>query len=85
MKKDDLEFVTRLGSKSQIVLRKEIRESLGLKPGSMVRLRKQGKIIEIKILKGDEIMADVEKIAKMVGKKIPKGLTSVDIIRKERE
>lgn len=33
----------------------------------------------------DVIIAEVERIAKMVGKKMPKGKTSVDLIREERD
>ena len=85
MAEDTLEFVTRLGPKSQIVLRKDIREALGLKPGSMVRLRKMDHRVELKAVTKEEMIAEVERIAEMVSKKIPRGRTSVDIIREQRD
>lgn len=33
----------------------------------------------------EAMIAEVERIAKMVSKKIPKGRTSVDIIREQRD
>jgi len=84
MKKENLEFVTRLGPKSQIVLRKDIREALGLKPGSMVKLKKMDHKVELKAVNKKEMIAEVERIAKMIGKKWPSGKTSVDLIREER-
>jgi len=86
MKKiDTLEVITRLGSKSQIVLRKDIREALGLKPGSIVKIKKLDNRAEIKPVTKEEMITEVERIAKMIGKKWPKGKTSVDLIRQERD
>jgi len=85
MAEETFEFVTRLGTKSQIVLRKDIREALGLKPGSMVRLRKMDHRIELRAVKKEELIAEVDRIAEMVSKKIPHGRTSVDIIREQRD
>lgn len=80
-----LEFLTKLGPKSQIVLRKEMRVALGLEPGSMVKLRRVNNKIILKPVKKEEIIAEVERIAKMIGKKWPKGLSAVEAIRQERE
>jgi hypothetical protein len=33
----------------------------------------------------EKMIAEVERIAEMVGKKMPKGKSSVDLIREERE
>lgn len=80
-----LDVWTKVGPKGQIVLRKEIREAIGVKPGSVVRLMKTDHEVKIKPLNPEEIIADVDRIAKMIGKKWPKGKTSVDIIREERD
>jgi AbrB family looped-hinge helix DNA binding protein len=85
MKNERLEFLTRLGPKGQVVLRKEIRTALGLEPGSMVKLRRIDNKVIVKPVKKEEIVAEVERIARMVSKKIPKGRTSVDIIREQRD
>jgi bifunctional DNA-binding transcriptional regulator/antitoxin component of YhaV-PrlF toxin-antitoxin module len=75
----------RLGTKSQIVVRKEYRKALGLKPGSLLHSKLVGKRIVYEPFDFEKEMQRVEKIAHMIGKKIPKEINSVDIIRKERE
>jgi len=83
--KNGLEFLTRLGPKGQVVLRKEMRAALGLEPGSLVRMLMVKDEVKIRAVKKEEMIAEVERIARMVGKKIPKGRTSVDIIREQRD
>jgi AbrB family looped-hinge helix DNA binding protein len=84
MTKEKVELLTRIGPKGQIVLRKEIRGALGLKPGSLVKEKiVRGKIL-LEPFDWEEEMERVEKIAKAIGKKWPKGLTSVNVIREER-
>jgi AbrB family looped-hinge helix DNA binding protein len=85
MKNERLEFLTRLGPKGQVVLRKDMRTALGLEPGSMVSMKRVDSKVIVTPVKKEEIIAEVERIAKMVSKKIPKGRTSVDIIREQRD
>ena len=85
MKNERLEVLTRLGPKGQVVLRKDMRVALGLEPGSMVSLRRVNNEVIVKPVKKEDIIAEVERIAKMIGKKMPKGKTSVDLIREERD
>lgn len=85
MKNERLEVLTRLGPKGQVVLRKDMRVALGLEPGSLIRLRRINNEVIVKPVKKEDIIAEVERIAKMVGKKMPKGKTSVDLIREERD
>jgi len=85
MKNGRLEFLARLGPKGQVVLRKEMRTALGLEPGSLVKLRRVNNEVIVKPVKKEDMIAEVERIAKMVGKKMPKGKTSVDLIREERD
>ncbi len=82
---DRLKFVTRLGPKSQLVIGHSLRERLGLKPGSLVRETVAGNKIIVEAFDWEKEIKEVEKIAKMVGKKWPKGKTSVDLIREERD
>jgi AbrB family looped-hinge helix DNA binding protein len=85
MKNERLEVLTRLGPKGQVVLRKDMRAALGLEPGSMVSMKRVDSKVIVTPVKKEEIIAEVERIAKMVSKKIPKGRTSVDIIREQRD
>lgn len=85
MKNERLEFLTKLGPKSQIVLRKDIRLAIGARPGSIVRTRLENKHVIIEPFDVKEEIAKVEGIAKKVAKKWPKGLSAVEAIRRERE
>ncbi len=79
-----LEFLTRLSPKSQIVLRKEFRVAMGIQPGGVLRERLENKRIIIEPLDVKKEIEEIEKIAKMIGKKWPKGLSAVEAIREER-
>ena len=84
MTKEKVELLTRLGPKGQIILKKEVRRILGLKSGMLLRERVIKKRVVIEAFDWDEELRRVEKIAKRIGKKWPKGLTSIDVIREER-
>ena len=84
MTKEKVELLTRLGPKGQIILKKEVRRILGLKPGMLLRERVIKKRVVLEAFDWDEELRRVEKIAKRIGKKWPKGLTSIDVIREER-
>jgi len=84
MTKKELELIAKLGPKGQIVLRKEVRKTLGIKPGSMIRQKIVGKKVILRPFDWGVEMKRIEKIAKRIGRKWPRGLTSVDLIREER-
>lgn len=79
-----MEKVLRVSPKSQIVLRKEFRKATGIQPGTVIRERLEGNKIIIEKLDVEKEMEKVEKIAGMIGKKWPKGLSAVQAIREER-
>ncbi len=79
-----IEYLTRLGSKSQLVLKKESRELMHLGPGSLVRVMTTQEKTELKPITKEQMLADVKKIARMIGKRWPKGKTSVDLVQEER-
>ncbi|MBI4009779.1 MAG: AbrB/MazE/SpoVT family DNA-binding domain-containing protein [Candidatus Aenigmarchaeota archaeon] len=84
MKKEVMESISRLGPKGQIVLKKEFRKATGIMPGTVVKERLEGNRIVIEKLDVERELAKVEKIASMVSKKWPKGLSAVQAIREER-
>ena len=84
MTKKEVELLTKIGPKGQIVLRKEIRRKLGLKSGSIMSEKVVRRKIVLEPFDWKQELKRVEKIAKAIGKKWPKGLTSVDVIREER-
>jgi AbrB family looped-hinge helix DNA binding protein len=84
MTKKEVELIARLGPKGQIVLRKELREVIGIKPGSLVTETVRDDEIVIKPIREEETIERVRKIAKQVGKSWPKDLNSVELIREQR-
>jgi bifunctional DNA-binding transcriptional regulator/antitoxin component of YhaV-PrlF toxin-antitoxin module len=85
MTKLNTERLVKLSQKSQIVVRKEVRKALGVKPGSILRTKLEGKRLVVEAFDAEKEMRKVEKIAHMIGRKWPKGLSSVEAIRRERE
>jgi len=84
MTKREVELIARLGPKGQIVLRRELRRAVGIKPGSLVVETIKDKEIVIKPIREEKIIERVRKIAKEVGKFWPKNLNSVELIREQR-
>jgi len=84
MTKREVELIARLGPKGQIVLRRELRRAVGIKPGSLVVETIKDKEIVIKPVREEKIIERVRKIAKEVGKSWPKNLNSVELIREQR-
>lgn len=80
-----LEYLTRLSPKSQIVLRKEFRVAMGIKPGGILRERLENRRVVIEPVDVKKEIEKIEKIAEMVSKKWPKGLSAVEAIREDRE
>jgi len=80
----NIEFLTKLGPKGQIVLRKEIRKAMGIRPGGMLRTRLEDKHVVIESFDVKKEIEKIEEIAEKIGKKWPKGLSAVEAIREER-
>lgn len=80
-----VELLTKVGSKGQIVIRKEFRRALSIKPGIMVTQRLVDDAILIKPIEKDETLKRVNALAKRVAKHWPKELTSVELMKQERE
>ncbi len=76
--------VSKIGPKGQIVLKKKLRDRLGLKEGMLVEERLLSNGILIKLVETEKILEDMEIIAKKVSKKWPKDIDSVEAVRRER-
>ena len=79
-----LTAVSKIGPKGQIVLKKRLRDELGLKEGQMVeeKLIKEG--ILVTPIDGEKLIKSLEETAAIVSAKWPKGLDSVEAVRQER-
>lgn len=76
--------VSKIGPKGQIVLRKKLREEVGLREGGMVEAQVTSEGILIKPFDADKLLASIEKTAKKLSTMWPKGLTAVEAVRRER-
>ena len=74
----------RVGVKGQIVLKKELRDEIGLEEGMLVEQELTESGILIKPIRGNEILKEMEALAEKISKKWPKWLTAVEAVRKER-
>lgn len=84
MKTERIDYLTRLGTKGQIVLKKDVRKTLHIKPGSLIRVFTTGDEGKFRPVSKEDMIAEVERIAKIAGKRWPKGKTSVDLVREQR-
>jgi bifunctional DNA-binding transcriptional regulator/antitoxin component of YhaV-PrlF toxin-antitoxin module len=87
MTKKEVELLTKVGPKGQIVLKKEAQSMLKIKPGTIVKqivTPTEVRIKPVTRLDVEREMKRMEKLAKRLGKHWPKGLTSVDLIKEER-
>ena len=75
----------RIGAKGQIVLQKDLRDKLGLEEGRLVEERIVGKGILITPVDVDALMKRIEKTTRSITSAWPKGLTSVEAVRRDRE
>ena len=76
--------VSKIGPKGQIVLRKKLREELGLKEGSLVEEKVTTEGILITPFDAGKLMKNFDELAAKVSEKWPKGIDSVEAVRKER-
>ena len=77
--------VSKVGPKGQVVLKKRLRDKIGLREGMLVEERlTQGGIL-IKPVEARKVMDGIDEIAKKLSEKWPKGLTPVEAVRRERK
>ena len=79
-----LTAVSKIGPKGQIVLKKKLREEVGLREGEMIEAQVTKEGILIKRFDADKLMKSLEETAAKVSAKWPKGLTAVEAVRRER-
>ncbi|MBS3133053.1 AbrB/MazE/SpoVT family DNA-binding domain-containing protein [Candidatus Woesearchaeota archaeon] len=79
-----LTVVSKIGPKGQIVLKKKLREGLGLREGEMVEAQLTREGILIKPFDAEKLIKSFDELAAKVSAKWPKGLDSVEAVRRER-
>jgi bifunctional DNA-binding transcriptional regulator/antitoxin component of YhaV-PrlF toxin-antitoxin module len=84
MKRKSVEFIGKVGPKGQIVIRRELRKTLGLTPGTIVKQKIVDNKVLLEVVKKEEKLKRIDELAKKIGKVWPKGLTAVEAVRRER-
>ncbi len=79
-----LTAVSKIGPKGQIVLKKELRDELGLKEGQVVEERLTQEGILVTPVDAEKLIKSFDELAAKVSAKWPKGLDSVEAVRRER-
>ena len=79
-----LTAVGKIGPKGQIVLKKKLREKVGLRAGEMVKEQVTKAGILIRPFDADKLLASIDETAKKLSEKWPKGLTAAEAVRRER-
>jgi len=81
----NIKTVSRIGPKGQVVLRKPLRDSLGLKIGMMVEEQLVPEGILIRSVDARRLLRNVDTLARKVSQKWPKGVDAATAVRKERK
>ena len=76
--------VSKIGPKGQIVLKKKLREELGLKEGQIVEERLTAEGILVTPVEVEKLLKSFDELAAKISAKWPKGLDSVEAVRRER-
>lgn len=79
-----LTAVSKIGPKGQIVLKKKLRAEAGLEEGAMVEEHLTDEGILIKRFDAEKLIKSFDELAAKVSAKWPKGLDSVEAVRRER-
>lgn len=75
-------YTSKVGAKGQVVIYKELRDRHGIKPGVVVE---QVETREGILIRRARLLEDWRALALRVGEKWPKGVTSVQAVREDRE
>ena len=76
--------VSKIGPKGQIVLKKKLREELGLKEGQIVEERLTAEGILVTPVEVEKLLKSFDELAAKISAKWPKGMDSVEAVRRER-
>lgn len=76
---------TKVGTKGQIVLGKNLRDRYHIKSGTIVKQIPTTRGIIIQTIDKQKIMQNIASLAKEVGKHWPKNLDCAELIRRERK
>jgi len=76
---------SRVGSKGQVVVVKELREKYGIKEGGVVEQVSTERGVLLVPVSADGLLKELDAVAERVGKAWPRGVSAVDAVREDRE
>lgn len=79
------EAVVKMGPKGQVLIIKELREKVGLRPGQLAETILYAKGVLIRPVSLEKELGDVRRIRQSISKKWPKGLDCIEAVREQRE
>lgn len=78
-------YRTKVGSKGQVVVAKELREKYGIKEGGLVEQISTEKGVLLIPLPAENLLKELDDMAEAIGKAWPKKVSAVEAIREDRE
>lgn len=78
-------YRTKVGSKGQVVVAKELREKYGIKEGGLVEQISTEKGVLLIPLPAEDLLKELDDVAEVIGKAWPKKVSAVEAIREDRE
>ena len=75
---------SRVGPKGQVVIAKELRQRHGIKVGGLIEQVSTEKGVLLVPLQVEKLLAELDHVAREIGKAWPKGVSSVEAIRQDR-
>ena len=78
-------YRSRVGPKGQVVILKALRERFGIKEGKLVEQVPTSKGLLLVPVAAEQLLKDLDSVARDVGSAWPKGKSAAEAIREERE
>jgi AbrB family looped-hinge helix DNA binding protein len=76
---------SRVGPKGQVVILKDFRERFGIKEGKLVEQVPTSKGLLLIPVAAEQLLKDLDHVARDIGSAWPKGKSAAEAIREERE
>ena len=78
-------YQTKVGPKGQVVVVKELREKYDIKVGGLVEQIATERGVLLVSVSVDNLLKELDSVAEEVGRSWPKGVSAVEVVRKDRE
>jgi AbrB family looped-hinge helix DNA binding protein len=75
----------KVGLKGQVVIAKELREKHGIREGGLVEQLSTAEGVLLVSISADSLLKQLDAVAEGIGEAWPKGVSSVEAVREDRE